>query len=104
MITFGMTDRLIDKLCKDYTPFERRVFKAVCRIPFGKTVAYGQLAKKIGQPRAMRAVGRALGKNPFLLIIPCHRVIRSNGDIGGYRWGKKIKRRLLREEQKLVHY
>ena len=98
-----MTNKIIDKLCKDYTPFERKVFKAVCRIPPGKTVTYQQIAEKIGCPRAVRAVGTALGKNPFPLIIPCHRVIRTDGDIGGYRWGKKTKRRLLEEEQKIVH-
>lgn len=98
-----MLDKLIDRLCGDYTPFERKVFKAVCRIPPGKTVTYQQIAKKIGRPRAVRAVGTALGKNPFPLIIPCHRAIRTDGDIGGYRWGKKTKSRLLEEEQKIVH-
>ena len=98
-----MLTKLIDRLCSDYTAFERKVFKAACRIPFGKTVTYQQIAKKIGQPGAVRAVGRALGKNPFPLIIPCHRVIRTGGDVGGYRWGKNTKRRLLEQEQKIVH-
>ena len=98
-----MIAKLIDRLCRDYTPFERKVLKSVCRIPLGKTVTYQQIAKKIDRSGAVRAVGRALGKNPFPLIIPCHRVIRTDGDIGGYHWGKKTKRRLLEEEQKIVH-
>jgi len=98
-----MTNKIIDKLCRNYTPFERKVFKATYQVPTGGTVTYQQIAKKIGRPRAARAVGRALGKNPFPLIIPCHRIIRTDGNIGGYRWGKKTKRRLLEEEQKIVH-
>jgi methylated-DNA-[protein]-cysteine S-methyltransferase len=93
-----MRGKLVDKLCKDYTPFEKKVFRVVCQIPFGQTRSYKWVADKIGRPEASRAVGRALNKNPFPLTIPCHRVVRSKGDVGGYRWGKEVKKRLLEME------
>lgn len=80
------------------TPFERRVYKAVSSIPPGETRSYKWVAKKIGSPRAYRAVGRALNRNPFLGRVPCHRVIRSDGKIGGFAKGKNAKKRLLGSE------
>jgi methylated-DNA-[protein]-cysteine S-methyltransferase len=72
------------------------------RIPFGETVSYAELARRIGQPRADRAVAQACGKNPLPIVIPCHRVIRSDGTIGGYSGGIRWKQRLLRFERELL--
>jgi O-6-methylguanine DNA methyltransferase len=76
-------------------PFQRRVLEAARQIPFGEARAYGWVAGRIGSPRAVRAVGTALGKNPVPLIVPCHRVWRSDGSLGGYLFGEALKRRLL---------
>ena len=77
------------------TPFQQKVWRQLTSIPYGKTQSYGTLAQAIDRPRAFRAVGNANGKNPLPLIIPCHRVIRENGELGGYTGGLDIKRFLL---------
>jgi AraC family transcriptional regulator of adaptative response/methylated-DNA-[protein]-cysteine methyltransferase len=81
------------------TAFQRRVWTHLQSIPFGATQSYGQVAKAIGQPRAMRAVARACGTNPVAVAIPCHRVVRGDGGMGGYRWGMERKKALLEMEQ-----
>jgi len=80
------------------TEFERKVWAALNKIPFGETRTYKWIAEKIGNPAAVRAVGRALSKNPIPIVIPCHRVIESDGSIGGYSSGVNIKKRLLELE------
>ena len=80
------------------TPFQKKVWKALLKIPFGKTASYQEVAEMIGQPQAARAVGTACGQNPIPVIIPCHRVINSGGGLGGYSGGIKIKKVLLRIE------
>jgi methylated-DNA-[protein]-cysteine S-methyltransferase len=80
------------------TEFEKRVWNVLKEIPYGETRSYKWLAERIGQPRAARAVGNALGKNPIPIIFPCHRIIESKGSLGGYTPGKDIKRRLLESE------
>ncbi len=82
------------------TPFQRRVLRAAMRIPYGQTRTYGQIARAIGAPRAARAVGQALGANPFAPVVPCHRVIAGDGSLGGFSAadGLKIKRKLLQME------
>ena len=80
------------------TPFQQRVWCALLDIPFGETESYGQLAGRIGAPTAARAVGLANGKNPIAIIIPCHRVIGSSGDLVGYGGGLPRKRWLLEHE------
>ncbi len=77
------------------TPFQRRVWAALMRIPYGKTRSYQDIARAIGHVRAYRAVGNANGANPVPLIVPCHRVIESNGGMGGYGHGIEIKKKLL---------
>lgn len=79
-------------------PFQRAVLKAASTIPFGETRSYGWIAQKIGKPRASRAVGQALGANPIPIILPCHRVIASNGKLGGYGGGLPMKVMLLKLE------
>ncbi|MGH2730555.1 MAG: methylated-DNA--[protein]-cysteine S-methyltransferase [Actinomycetota bacterium] len=77
------------------TPFQRRVWEGLSAIPYGETVSYGELARRIGKPKAVRAVGRANGANPIAVIIPCHRVIGANGTLTGYGGGLDRKAKLL---------
>lgn len=81
------------------TAFQQRVWQALRDIPPGKTMSYGELAASIGQPGAVRAVARACAANTLAVAIPCHRVIRQDGDISGYRWGVERKQALLRKEE-----
>lgn len=80
------------------TPFQLKVWRALQSIPAGRTLSYGTLAGRIGQPGASRAVGRAVGANPVAFLIPCHRVIRQDGTLGGYAWGPECKRAILESE------
>ena len=77
------------------TEFQVKAWRALCRIPFGKTISYGQQASNIKKPKAFRAVGSANGKNPIPIIVPCHRVVASDGSLGGYSLGLKMKKQLL---------
>lgn len=83
------------------TPFQCTVLNETMKIPYGTVVTYESLAQKIGFPRGFRAVGNALSKNPFPLLVPCHRIVRGDGKIGGFSagGGKKLKEKLLRMEQ-----
>ena len=81
------------------TDFQRRVWSEVLKIPYGKTRAYSEIAYAIGRPSAWRAVGNAVGSNPVPLIIPCHRVVRSDGSLGGYAYGISLKKELLEMER-----
>lgn len=81
------------------TPFHRRVWAELERIPFGETTSYSEIANTIGNSAALRAVGRANGANRLALVIPCHRVIRSDGEPGGYGGGLSRKEWLLRHER-----
>ena len=80
------------------TPFQLRVWRALQDIPYGQTCSYSELAAAISSPRACRAVGQANGRNPLMIVIPCHRVIAAGGGLGGYSGGLDIKRFLLRLE------
>jgi O-6-methylguanine DNA methyltransferase len=80
------------------TSFQMKVWRELQKIPFGKTISYGELAKRIGKPKSARAVGGAVGKNPVSILIPCHRVIASDGTLGGYSGGLSIKQKLLAHE------
>jgi len=80
------------------TDFEKKVWLALKEIPYGETRTYKWIAEKIGSPKANRAVGQALGRNPIPIVLPCHRIIESDGSIGGYSSGVDIKRRLLEME------
>jgi methylated-DNA-[protein]-cysteine S-methyltransferase len=77
------------------TEFQVQAWRALCRIPFGKTISYGQQAANIKKPKAFRAVGSANGKNPIPIIVPCHRVVAGDGSFGGYSLGLKMKKQLL---------
>ena len=89
-----------DKLdFSDATAFQQQVWEAARLIPCGETRSYGWVAKQIGKPSAARAVGQALGKNPFLVVVPCHRVIAGDGSLGGFGDGLEMKRKLLKLEK-----
>ncbi len=87
-------------LAPEGTDFQQKVWRRLCDIPFGETISYGQLAQRIGNPNASRAVGLANGSNPIPIIIPCHRVIGSNGKLTGYGGGLPIKEKLLALERR----
>jgi len=80
------------------TPFQRKVWRALLKIPRGETRSYAWVARQIGQPNAVRAVANACGANPAPILVPCHRVIASDGSLGGYGGGLAMKRRLLKLE------
>jgi len=82
------------------TAFQRRVWEELRKIPYGETKSYSEIARSIGQPKAVRAVANACGANPAAIVIPCHRVVRDNGESGGYKWGRDRKVRLLEQERK----
>jgi len=87
-------------LCLDVRPFQKKVLTTLRRVPYGQTISYGKLAEKIGSPKASRAVGQANAKNPIPIVIPCHRVIGSNGKLTGFGGGISIKQALLDLEQR----
>jgi methylated-DNA-[protein]-cysteine S-methyltransferase len=82
------------------TPFQLEVWRRLCEIPYGETISYGELARRIGNPNASRAVGLANGSNPIPIVIPCHRVIGSNGQLTGYGGGLPLKEKLLALERR----
>jgi len=84
------------------TAFQARVWRALQKIPLGKTASYTEIAARLGQPKAVRAVAQACAANKLALVVPCHRVIRSDGELGGYRWGLERKRALLARERAAV--
>lgn len=81
------------------TPFQQIVWKALQEIPYGRTVSYSDIAERIEKPNAVRAVGTAIGANPVLIIVPCHRVIAKSGKLGGFRAGLEMKEQLLELER-----
>ena len=80
------------------TPFQERVWRALLEIPYGTTISYAELARRVGQPTASRAVGAANGRNPISILVPCHRVVGANGQLTGYGGGLEAKRWLLEWE------
>lgn len=81
------------------TTFQQAVWNALQTVSYGETVSYGDIAKAIGRPSALRAVGTAVGKNPLFIVNPCHRVVRSDGALGGFAYGVTIKKQLLQIEK-----
>jgi methylated-DNA-[protein]-cysteine S-methyltransferase len=89
-------------LAPEGTAFQKRVWKQLEQIPFGKTISYGELARRIGNPNASRAVGLANGRNPISIVVPCHRVIGADGSLTGYGGGVERKDILLRHEAEVA--
>jgi AraC family transcriptional regulator of adaptative response/methylated-DNA-[protein]-cysteine methyltransferase len=81
------------------TAFQRRVWEELCKVPRGQTRTYTQIAEALGRPTATRAVARACATNPVSIVVPCHRILRRDGSLGGYRWGLHRKKELLRRER-----
>lgn len=81
------------------TPFQLKQWTTLTELKPGETITYAELAKRSGTPRAIRAVGTAIGRNPVAFLLPCHRVVRADGSPGGYRWGVEVKRKLLDRER-----
>lgn len=94
----GRRRRFTLKIAARGTWFQRRVWDELTRIPFGATTSYGDLAAEVGRPGAARAIGRANATNPICVVVPCHRVIRSDGALTGFAYGTLIKRQLLELE------
>jgi len=88
------------ELAPEGTPFQQRVWKELLKIPYGETISYGELSRRIGNPNASRAVGLANGSNPIGIVVPCHRVIGANGTLTGYGGGLPRKKWLLEHEAK----
>ncbi len=84
------------------TAFQRLVWEKLRAIPYGETLSYSEVAQLLGKPGAVRAVGRACATNPVALVIPCHRVVREDRSLGGYRWGLERKQKLLDQEKRLT--
>lgn len=95
----GKLQRFSLPLLPKGTEFQERVWAALLEIPYGETISYRELAQRVSSPRAFRAVGNANGKNPLPILIPCHRVIASDGSLGGYSGGLSIKKELLKREK-----
>ena len=89
------------ELCLIGNKLQIHVWKALLKIPPGKVISYTTLAKYIGKPKAVRTVATAIGKNPLCWLIPCHRVLRANGDLGGYHWGLNVKKNMLTYEPQI---
>lgn len=91
----GRLERFGTPVAPAGTPFQQRVWRALCEIPYGTTTSYGELARRIGAEKAVRAVGAANGANPIAIVIPCHRIIGANGSLTGFGGGLPVKRALL---------
>ncbi len=91
----GRLKRFTLKLAPQGTPFQLDVLRALQEVPYGETVSYGELARRIGRPKASRAVGAANARNPISIVIPCHRVIGSDGSLVGFGGGLEVKEKLL---------
>ncbi|WP_073997134.1 methylated-DNA--[protein]-cysteine S-methyltransferase [Anaerococcus urinomassiliensis] len=91
---------IYDSLQISGTAFQKSVWEELIKIPYGETKTYKEIAQKINKPKAVRAVANAIGKNPFFIIIPCHRVIRNDGTMGGFAYGPDTKEKLLDLENK----
>jgi len=96
----GKLEKFSLNMCLDVTPFQKKVLTELQQIPYGETASYGEVAEKIGNPSASRAVGQANARNPIPIVIPCHRVVGSNGTLTGFGGGIEVKQTLLDLEQR----
>ena len=94
----------LDSILECVSDFTRKVLTEVCKVEWGTIVTYKELAKRIGRPDAIRAVAGALGHNPYPFLIPCHRVVATDGSLGGYAWGSELKRALLAYEGVILNF
>lgn len=99
---YGSLKKFDLPVCYEVSGFSRKVLEATANIPYGSLASYGEIAESIGNPKAVRAVGNALNKNPLPIIIPCHRVVGANRTSGGYAYGMQMKQQLISLEQKYL--
>ena len=85
------------------SPFQQKVWTALAKVPAGQTISYSELAQSVGNPKAVRAVAGACAANPLAMVVPCHRVLRSDGGISGYRWGVERKKKLIALDRRLAN-
>lgn len=90
---------LVQRLDLEGTTFQQRVWAALLEVPFGTTIAYEELARRMGMPRAVRAVASAVARNRVAVLVPCHRIVHKDGSVGRYRWGSKLKQELIKWER-----
>lgn len=95
--TYKVMDDIFETM--EATNLQQTVWQELTKVPYGTTISYEELALRIGNPKAVRAVATAVGENPLSIVIPCHRIIRKNGEIGEYHWGSDVKKKLLAYEQ-----
>ena len=95
----GMLEKFSVPIAPKGTAFQKNVWSSLCRIPYGETRSYASVAADAGHPSAVRAAANAVGRNPIPIILPCHRVIRTDGSIGGFSLGTELKRKLLQIEK-----
>lgn len=100
----GQLEEFDLELAPQGTPFQKQVWQELERIPYGTTISYGELAERIGNPKAVRAVGTANGANPLPIVIPCHRVIGADGSLTGYAGGLELKEALLALEGAILDF
>lgn len=86
------------------TAFQEKVWRHLLELGWGRRISYGALAHGIGSPKAVRAVATAVAANPIAQLVPCHRIIRANGSLGGFRWGRALKQALLESEQNFTSW
>ncbi len=98
-ISNGKRTQFSVKVAPQGTPFQRAVWKSISSVEFGQTIAYAELARRAGRPGSARAAGAATGRNPISIIVPCHRIVGSNGSLTGYAGGLAKKRALLELEE-----
>ncbi|WP_251047745.1 methylated-DNA--[protein]-cysteine S-methyltransferase [Planococcus sp. ISL-109] len=99
-LLMGSPERFSLPFDTEGTDFQRAIWQALQKIPHGQTISYSELAASVGKPQAVRATGSAVGANPLLIFVPCHRVIRKSGDVTGFRGGMPLKHHLLEMEQR----
>lgn len=98
----GKTNNFTNAVHLCGTSFQKKVWNELCKVPYGEVRTYSDIAEKLDRPEAVRAVANAIGKNPLLFIVPCHRVIRKDGNLSGFRAGADVKKKLLRLEHILL--
>ena len=97
---FSLKNKHCFELWIEGTSFQIKVWQTLLQVPYGQLISYERLAQQAGYPQAVRAVASAVARNPVAYLVPCHRIVRKNGDIGNYRWGKETKKAIIKWENK----
>jgi AraC family transcriptional regulator of adaptative response/methylated-DNA-[protein]-cysteine methyltransferase len=100
---FSLKNKHCFELWIEGTSFQIKVWQTLLQVPYGQLISYESLAQQAGYPQAVRAVASAVARNPVAYLVPCHRIVRKNGDIGNYRWGKETKEAIIKWENKILN-